>query len=83
MSAHAISSSPAFQLQGLSHTLRAMGRIFTRRSALSRDIEKLSDHLLVDIGVDPRAVSHSGRDAADALQLIECGWRSPSRGQRP
>lgn len=83
MSAHAISSSPAFQVQGLSQPLRALWRKFTRRSALSRDIEKLSDHLLADIGVDPRAVTHSGRDAADTLQLIECGWRSPSRREQP
>jgi hypothetical protein len=29
--------------------------------------------------VDPRAVSHPGRDAADRLSLLGCGWQSPSR----
>jgi hypothetical protein len=83
MSAHAISSSPVFQVHGLSRHLHGLWEKLTRRAALSRDIEKLSDHLLVDIGVDPRAVTHTGRDAADALQLIECGWRLPSRRERP
>jgi len=63
------------------HPLRRFWGELTGRSALPKDIEKLSKHLLVDIGVDPRAVSDPARTAADRLQLLERGWR-PSRPDR-
>lgn len=82
MSVHAIETSPAFRAKGFHQYLTRLLEHLSRRSALSRDIGKLSDHLLVDIGVDPRAVSNPGRHAADTLQLLECGWRSPPRKGR-
>jgi hypothetical protein len=83
MSAHALRFGPAFHLEGFLRPLSRLCGAVARQSILSKDLDKLSDHLLVDIGVDPRAVSHSARDAADALQLLQCGWQGSSRRQWP
>jgi hypothetical protein len=81
MSAHA-KSMTAFHAGGLSIPIRLLWEELTGRPALPKDVEKLSDHLLVDIGVDPRFVSDSARNAADRLQLLERGWQRPSRLDR-
>lgn len=79
---HIAKSITAFPSGEPSRPLLRLWKEFTGRSALPRDVEKLSDHLLVDIGVDPRAVSYPAREAADGLQLLERGWQRRSHPDR-
>jgi hypothetical protein len=82
MSAHAAKSIAALPSDEPSHPLRRLWEELTGRTSVPKDVEKLSEHLLIDIGVDPRAVSHPAREAADTLQLLERGWQRPSRLDR-
>jgi hypothetical protein len=82
MSAHAAKSIAALPSGELSHPLRRVWEELTGRTSVPKDVEKLSEHLLIDIGLDPRVLSDSGRNAADRLQLLERGWQRPSRLDR-
>lgn len=79
MSAHAARPAPLFEFRGSPHRLHALWSALVKPARLRRDMAKLSNHLLLDIGVDPRKVVRPAREAADRLSLLERGW-PPRRG---
>lgn len=65
----------AYPLSGLLAPLHRLRESLAIRVGPVRDLEKLSDHLLHDIGVDPRAVRDPARKATDNLYLLGQGFR--------
>ena len=46
------------------------------------ELQRLPDHVLVDIGVDPRDVPRHADEAADRLGLLDRGWSRPRSTRR-
>ncbi len=46
------------------------------------ELQKLSDHLLVDIGVDPRDIARPAHEEAVRLELLDRGWHRPGGPKR-
>ncbi|MFC3074288.1 hypothetical protein [Shinella pollutisoli] len=74
MSAPPATFTVAFPSGGLLSALRRLWEERTIRVDPVKDLDKLSDHLLADIGVDPRAVHDPMRDEADRLHLMRHGF---------
>lgn len=74
MSAQAISSMVVVHSPDLLSPFRRLCERLTSNVGPVNDLEKLSEHLLVDIGVDPRTVRDEARMASDRLYLLERGF---------
>lgn len=70
---HSPSTSPVNRLTVL--LWRLSNALESRQShLLPVELGRLSDHLLCDIGVDPRHVRHSAQEASTNLDLLQREW---------
>lgn len=81
MSDHALTAVQFSRPAGLRLRLaRLLGTGAPRSPA--DELQKLSEHLLVDIGVDPRDIARPAHEETVRLELLERGWHRPGGPKR-
>lgn len=66
----------------LSTLLQILRRKHPAPGLTDKELTSLPDHLLVDIGVDPRDVARPTQRELDRIELLYRGWRRSPRNYR-